>query len=408
MALFHIIFFATVGSRLAEALSFVAAPPSKQEGARKKLIVHVGPWKTGTTYIQHVFGMKQDALLAQKVLYPMTTNMSQEANSDALLTNYGHHFLADHYMNDQTNVAEWSVADHSNKEHTEHILSQVADAHDKHIIISTENLFNLKADQWKKFSTDLISVSAHDIEVVMFYRSCRNTAESGYDHELKQAKFTGLFADWLFTRYMDGQCDMWHDSSHQNIVDAFGASSVKVVDYEGAMAPGSGSHQGDIALALLEVTGLRSDTLDKALDLPGPPQEKCTYCGRTDNITISNQMWFNFVSVVKAHSGAVVKYEIAWLYKYDFSKLHYSKFDIPVNCADLTSFNQLNLDSYARFIEKVGGKMEFGNLTAFEEGLIGTTCDFDASAVMDNLERWMPIYQEQLQQLPEGVTVEYH
>lgn len=151
----------------------------------RKLIIHVGHAKTGTTSLQHSFARERQELLKLGVLYPKTYGSSQHsaikpALTGDLLASAG---LMRRLKNDRNAIERF--ADTSWQD----LRDEVAKTQPDTIVLSSETFFNVGRNGKLKPFIDGMKTIADDIHVVAYVRS---PAERYLSSRQQNVKFLGV------------------------------------------------------------------------------------------------------------------------------------------------------------------------------------------------------------------------
>ncbi|WP_289027919.1 hypothetical protein [uncultured Paraglaciecola sp.] len=182
----------------------------------KKLYIHIGPHKTGSTYIQkNLFECSQE-LLTAGIFYPERLVGPQ----------WGHHQLAEKIKQ-------------RNKKEIEDLLSSKED----NLLISSENFEDLTNEDISYFSCFLKGFS---VEVVFFKRSYSKLLVSAWQESVKHGKFQTWSEFFLAHVLKPFKSQILNSSS---VVDKWSviADKIHVFDYEAMLSDGL-----DIAQSMCE------------------------------------------------------------------------------------------------------------------------------------------------------------
>ncbi|QKX18091.1 WcbI family polysaccharide biosynthesis putative acetyltransferase [Microbulbifer sp. YPW1] len=149
---------------------------------RKKLILHIGQSKTGTTSFQSFCFKHRKALLAEGTLYP---------ESGLLYTH--HRNLALHYKGEQRNEAL-----------VQQLKQEIAAADCERVLISCESFEDLGASQARELLDDFSDL---DVSVVCTLRNRLDWVQSMYAEYVKKAWFSGSFSQFIGYRKVHPRLD---------------------------------------------------------------------------------------------------------------------------------------------------------------------------------------------------------
>jgi len=175
----------------------------------KKLIVHVGPHKTGSTYIQRMLHDNREVLLKCGVSYP-----------SAYYLYFGHHFLLNalnHFESDekirQTIIEQTSSMDL--------------------VILSSENFINLAENGLKKLKSCFPEV---EIKFILFLRRPSIRLVSWWQETIKQGDVHSL-DDFMIRHCLHPakSREVSHFDYIDNVKKIFGEKSIALIDYETAV-----------------------------------------------------------------------------------------------------------------------------------------------------------------------------
>jgi hypothetical protein len=180
----------------------------------KRLVLHIGPHKTGSTYLQLRLFSNVAALHSLGVAYP----------SSGIEPMYGHHKIA-------------KLARHTDPSELNELLAPLSEIDDQILILSSENFDRLKQDAIAKLATAL--PATRTVSVVFFRRDLTDLLVSTWQESVKHGE-TLSFHEFVephisrpFSSHILNQClilDRYRDQ--------FGISSIKIVDYDAAIAGG--------------------------------------------------------------------------------------------------------------------------------------------------------------------------
>lgn len=175
----------------------------------KRVILHVGTWKTGTKALQKFFALNRKELEQQGILYPLTP---------------GAPYLEGGNRTYQSRLASGGAADR--RERLEALAAEIHASACDTCLISHENICNLPQSALVEFISCL---SGCRFEIVLYLRRQDYYAESLYNQHVKAGvTFAGDFAEH-FARYRDR-----YDYRRMIVkLDAvFGARNILVRPYE--------------------------------------------------------------------------------------------------------------------------------------------------------------------------------
>ncbi|MBD3843524.1 MAG: hypothetical protein IE909_16910 [Campylobacterales bacterium] len=174
----------------------------------KTLYLHVGPHKTGSTYLQKLWIANRHLLKDNGLVYP-----------EVFTKYYGHHKLAEHLIDSNYNA--------SYKAGIEQLKKIPED-----IILSSEDFILVNKEGFQKLKEDLNGI---DIKVVFYFRSPTVRFLSEWQEMIKHGYSIDFFEHY-FKRTMkifqssELNYSLWFDM----FIDLFGMDNVKIIDYENA------------------------------------------------------------------------------------------------------------------------------------------------------------------------------
>jgi hypothetical protein len=193
----------------------------------RKLWLHIGSHKTGTTYMQQQFAKFEAEMAGQGVLYPKTGR--------ALL--WGQHQLSS-WVQNKSQVAEAKAK----------VAAELA-GHGGDVLVSSETMEYLKAEHLREIAEWF---QPAEVEVLYFYRHWTGLLYSGWQEEVKHGSDI-FFPDFAFEHVV------FHRNSRTlnfgepvaKAEAAFGPGTVRIANYETVKA------NGDIAAFVLERLGVK-------------------------------------------------------------------------------------------------------------------------------------------------------
>lgn len=179
----------------------------------KKLIVHVGPHKTGSTYIQGLLHKNRELLSSLNVSYP-----------DVYYLYLGHHYL----LNELNGRAEASE-----------IRAKILDASNgaEACILSSENFISLSLFGLNKLKDAFPEV---EFNFIIYSRRPSLRLISRWHELVKQGSYQSMesyFCSHLFKPMQSREINISHYI--KDLVQVYGENSFSLVDYETASSEGS-------------------------------------------------------------------------------------------------------------------------------------------------------------------------
>lgn len=219
-----------------------------------QLFLHIGPHKTGSTFIQKVFFDNREHLLALGVNYPNLGFGGQ----------YGQHEVVEKIRSLSQNQLDLYV---------EQIINGNVN------FVSSENFDRLKAPEIKRLQRSLSEV---DVKIIYFFRNYVDMLPSWWQEEVKHGS-TIAFHDFVLPHILR--------PFSSNIVNprivldlyanVFGKENIKIFDYSAAL------ERGSVVIPVLEQLGV---------ELP-----------RIENISINASLKFELIEIIRA-LNAIAKF----------------------------------------------------------------------------------------------------
>jgi hypothetical protein len=168
-------------------------------------IFHVGPHKTGSTYLQDSFLMSQNDLTERKIVYP--AQWLEESSA--------HHALVRQVKRRNMDLLQPAFSDFSSTEST--------------ILISSEDFSDLSVDDWRVISA---LVARHQVTFVFYCRRWSELLPSGWQEDIRQgssANFPEFYAPRIGNPFSN---NLFNYSLCLDAISAvFGKDSVKLISY---------------------------------------------------------------------------------------------------------------------------------------------------------------------------------
>ena len=178
----------------------------------KKLIVHVGPHKTGTTYLQNILEHSEEILREQGYEYPRLFYMAK-----------GQHHLVTYLL--QGKLQEF-------REECRKINES-----DRNIIVSSENFIHLNRSHFEKFKEIF---HGKRVEVVFFFRNPTQRFVSYWKETVKHGgtdSFFKYFSTEMMRPFFSRQINTLNFLN--DLEKVFGKESLKIVDFDSAKKEGT-------------------------------------------------------------------------------------------------------------------------------------------------------------------------
>jgi len=206
----------------------------------KKLWIHTGFPKTGTTFLQKFIASKRDDLAKAGILYP-----------SSIMRGYGHHDIALLLNGD---YPDWAIPQDKTLEQLFDELAEECQAFDGDILISSENFSLFPQPALLKDWIDRTELAKdREISLIFYLRRQDDLMESWYNQMVKAQGYAGKPDQAI------AQMD-WMDYAAQiaNWEEAFGPKTVKLYRYEDALV-----QQGGLLSHFLNIIGPALDHKDQ-------------------------------------------------------------------------------------------------------------------------------------------------
>lgn len=169
----------------------------------KRIILHIGPHKTGSTYIQKTLYQNRNLLLKNNILYP-----------DEWIVQYGHH-----------EAAELENADAV----IEGIKEKISSKGVRNIILSSENF-----DRWSQNDVESFVKNLNiDLTIVYFYRDPLSKLYSHWQEEVKFGSSSN-YSEYLLEQLLDPINSIVLNPSKtlKNWANVLGEENIEIFDYD--------------------------------------------------------------------------------------------------------------------------------------------------------------------------------
>ena len=185
----------------------------------KKIYIHPGFHKTGTTSLQQIFAQNRIALRENGIIYPYSRGSGHHRAAWAL---HGRVWGWKTKGGEVPPISEWKK-----------IVSQVKKSRES-ALISSEFFAELTIEEIKKFRE---AFPATDFEVIFTWRPMQKLLPSSYQQYLKYG-IKATYEEWLHGIFMPDQHknyspSFWQRHKHGEViakwVEVFGAESVKLI-----------------------------------------------------------------------------------------------------------------------------------------------------------------------------------
>lgn len=177
---------------------------------KKKLYLHVGPHKTGTTLIQKACLDHQQELASQGVIYP-----------NQYLHIFGHHLLKDKLF--KRNLSQNEI----------NIINSI----DGNVLFSSEDLISLGRRELEYIKD---CFSTFDVHVIYTWRRTSLKMYSIWQEVIKHGSSVGFFEYYHDHLAKPGRSYMLSsDQQIERFVNVFGEDNVTIIDYEKSLSDNS-------------------------------------------------------------------------------------------------------------------------------------------------------------------------
>ncbi|MBK0399009.1 hypothetical protein H0I76_07395 [Limibaculum sp. M0105] len=227
---------------------------SQHEGAQlaRKVFVHVGMMKTGTTAIQHMLSENREALLRNRLRFPIAPGY--RAHLDLVLYAMNDERMGAHHrqkgLKDKEDLRRWRTIfeDH---------LARELGACDESIIFSDERLASLitKPEETLRLR-EFLSRLSDEIKIIIYIRDQISAIESFYSTEIRAGEthpLTPIKKERYFNRFE-------YNKIIERWADRFGSGSIILKEFSPESLLG-----GDVCRDFLSILGAQSD---RNIDFP--------------------------------------------------------------------------------------------------------------------------------------------
>ncbi|MEQ9314936.1 MAG: hypothetical protein RLN72_03730, partial [Henriciella sp.] len=240
-----------------------------------RAIIHIGPHKTGTTYIQSMLTANGEALAKEGVRYAVEDDPS----------GFAHHELAELLK--------------TNKFDAGAVASRLQPHGAETVVLSSENFSRLSKEEWDRF-LELLSHEYSQIDVIAYLRSKSDVLYSWWQERVKfgfSHSFPHFLAQALMKPYANPQINLAHLLGR---IDRTKLKTLSIVSYDGLVASSS---------------DLFSDFLTEVLSLPA---DKFSFTGKKINQSIEIKTLeilrgLNFLYEARRKRPATVKLRSSFL-----------------------------------------------------------------------------------------------
>ena len=378
-AAFTVVMVRVLGWILFPLLALAGTERQTSACTRSRAVVHVGPYKTGTSNIQGTLDRNRERLLELNIRYPATGSTN------------AHHFLKA-YLTRGATTSELAASNA--------VLQEIANASScETVLLSSEALASVAA----RLPAVLKPRRALG---VMFFRNVKAWVVSQYQQQMRAKEFpwttrwgkvragkdstvVDTFRNNLERR--PGSLVKWFDHLLAAGVRAFGEKSFILVDFDAACA------HGDLADGLLAAAGLPT--------LNAKPRRAASTSMHDEP---SRQLFIMLGMHARVHHGCTLRMQKGKSFKQNFTAFALSERELPLTCSDLKFMDRpsIEFDTHLRSSHK--NLFARDSLDpAFARRAIAdghnSWCDLDVATVSSSAA-WRSAFDEQLAQLPPWMT----
>lgn len=181
----------------------------------KRLIIHIGAPKTGSTALQKFLFDSRLELEKEGLLYP-----------DVSLRGFGHHDLA---FLVGGGYPDWATSQDKSLEELTSDLSKKTSRHNGTIILSSEDFYLFPAPE--KLKEVLVAANIYtesDTKIIMYLRRQDEAHESWYNQRIKAQGYTGTIEDSI-----EDSKELWDYKKNVGLwADTFGAENLVLRTYQ--------------------------------------------------------------------------------------------------------------------------------------------------------------------------------
>jgi hypothetical protein len=173
---------------------------------KKDFIIHIGPHKTGTTYLQKTFFDNKEKLLENGILYP----------AEGLQVHWGQHMIAEHLR-----IKNYSIV--------EDYISKIKNS-DEDILISSENFDRLKIDDIF-FLKSLLD--EYNVKIIFVKRSLGALLVSNWQESIKygeQHSWKSYCLEHITKAFASGVINT--NKILDNYSEIFGFDCISIINYD--------------------------------------------------------------------------------------------------------------------------------------------------------------------------------
>jgi hypothetical protein len=160
---------------------------------RKKIYIHIGPPKTGSTTLQGVLSDQSDSE-HPKVYYPEAARLYEGAKTvrkDGENIHYGTNKAINH--TNVFNALIGTMIEPSNSQILDGLVAEIAECNHAHVVISSENFFVLDGE----IPNFIDSFNQYPVKVLLYIRNPASRIISLYREHVRKGNMTISFTEFL-------------------------------------------------------------------------------------------------------------------------------------------------------------------------------------------------------------------
>lgn len=188
-----------------------------RDNCKKKLLIHIGRHKSGTTSLQASLWENRDILINEGIYYP--NNSRRE---------FAHHLFAESL--NPKNVRENGLQNILKSEYVTDLIKEIEETDHQNILLSSEAFQNCNPEHVKEVLKD------YDVSIVFYIREQVNYLESAYLQEVQATNYHDSIENFEINRFRADYYEFYH-----RWVNSFGSQNITVRLFEKTSL-----YQGDI------------------------------------------------------------------------------------------------------------------------------------------------------------------
>lgn len=203
---------------------------SETDLGRRKVFLHIGPHKTGTTSIQFTLGQNSDKLLEQCFLYPIFYFLEKKIYNHSIpFVGICWNKKNPYHVYARKGITDSSGIQKIVKDFIEQFKDQINSNPDKEVIISGEGIAHLNTDALKKLKLLLIDTLGKntEIEVLMVIRDYMERARSIVQQRIKN----GHTLEQSMSHVLN-MAPCFYSATIKKLSDIFGYENIKLLSFE--------------------------------------------------------------------------------------------------------------------------------------------------------------------------------